>query len=124
MSFRFLIYFTLIAAAAANCQKHRECPCELICLSSGRTMCLVDYKYMRDNGVISHLETIIGRGSCLDSYSEECLCCSKQPVQWVCGTDHKSYRNLCELRCVASTNYGILQYLKFDHYGLCTETSN
>lgn len=114
---------TTMIVSSHDCKKDDvDCPCEEVCLSSGVTMCYEDFLYLKSNNKIPQRDYIVGKGSCSIRYSTDCICCGSLPHSPVCGTDKLTYINLCELRCVANTNYGILNNLEFKRFGACAET--
>lgn len=121
-SFLFTILFiTSVFGHGDNrkCHTQDNCECHPVCLSTRDTICYEDFIYLKNNGKIPHSVYIIGKGDCKERYKVDCICCSEQEHVPVCGTDHQDYLNLCELRCVAGTNYGQLNNLEFAHFGYC-----
>jgi hypothetical protein len=122
MKYTTLILMGLIVFAQADNQCKQCVECKTVCLSNGSDICYDDYEYMRQHGIISANVKIIGHGSCRHDYSSSCICCHDNPISYVCGTDNRTYTNLCELLCVSSkTNYGKLIQLVLLHLGACHE---
>lgn len=98
-----------------------NCDCDVVCLNTHKTICYQDFIYLKNMGKLLNNEHIIGKGNCNEKYKQECICCGEQEQSLVCGTDRQTYYNLCELRCVAETNYGKLSNLEFSNFGPCRQ---
>lgn len=123
MKLFLLVLFGLLAVANAEQCEHSQCvECKLLCLSNGNDVCYSDYEYLRQHGLIPTNVFIIGYGSCEIDYSLGCICCQDQPIHYVCGSDNRTYKNVCELLCVSKTNYGKLLPLTLLHMGKCRES--
>lgn len=117
-SLLFTILFVTYGLAH-ECHIKNNCECHPICLNTNITICYDDYIYLKNHGKIERSVYIVGKGDCSENYKQECICCSDQTHIPVCGTDNRVYLNLCELRCVADTNYGKINNLDFAHFGYC-----
>jgi hypothetical protein len=118
------VLFSIGLVGAHECRGHDCEPCETICLSNGLTLCYSEYEYLKEQQKISPDVYILNRGDCHLNYSSKCLCCLEYPQNPVCGTDSVTYHNVCELVCVAKTNYGLLNHLGLLHMGPCRPTEN
>lgn len=115
LCFFLLLSFLLLSEA------YQRDDCERICLSNHMDVCYDDFQYLRRDDLIPNDVYVIGEGSCRDNYSKSCLSCVKRPQTFVCGSDNRTYINICELMCVAETNYGKLIPLVFIYTGKCRE---
>lgn len=125
---RNFIGFVLLASLLVLVSTaHHKCDtgcaeCKTICMSNGNDMCYDDYEYLRQHDMLPQNVYVLGYGSCSSDYSLSCVCCQEHPIDYVCGSDNRTYKNLCELLCVSKTNYGKLIPLVLMHVGKCRET--
>jgi len=119
MKLIILAMFCVSITLAGNCDSYYCKECEYICLSNGNSICYDEYQTLKSTNSLPPEIFVIGNGKCTDDYDRKCICCAQRPQQTVCGTDNKTYRNVCELTCVAETNYGILNNLRLQYFGHC-----
>lgn len=117
-----LLIVCALAKSYATCSNTCE-DCNMICLSSGVSMCYDNYQNLLNQGLVPTNIEVVGVGDCNIKFSEDCLCCYSRPKSYVCGTDNNTYFNLCELECVSNTNYGKLSKLQLLHFSPCSQPS-
>jgi hypothetical protein len=123
MHFSLFIGLLLIGSIYPHCTENECKACDSVCLSTRVTLCFDDFMYLKEHNQWPKDVYIIGNGDCSVNFSKECLCCYEYPHSVVCGTDDITYYNICELKCVAQTNYGYFAHLQLAYMGPCRDTS-